>query len=105
MILKFEYGVLNSLTYRVTIELHLRQYRSWAKCVVVVVVVVVVFFGGGGNLAERNLGGSGKKIPKNFEILIPEIAANASNFKNYIWEYHLSILFLSPSLQNYWPLP
>ena len=38
-------------------------------------------FWGGPNLSERNLGGSGGKSPKIFEIFIPEIAANASNFK------------------------
>ena len=39
-----------------------------------------MFWGGGGgsNLAERNLKGSGGKP---LEIFIPEIAANASNFK------------------------
>ena len=50
------------------------QYRGWVKC-----------FGGGANLAERNLGGSGGgKTLKNFEIFIPEIAANASNFRNHL---------------------
>ena len=44
----------------------------------------VSFFlgGGGGNMVELNLGGYGKKILENFEILIPQIAAKASNFKN-----------------------
>ena len=38
---------------------------------------------GGADLAERNLGGSGRKKSQIiFEIFIPEIAANASNFKN-----------------------
>ena len=38
---------------------------------------------GGPKLAERNLRGSvGEKNLKIFEIFIPEIAANASNFKN-----------------------
>ena len=40
------------------------------------------FWGGGGNMVELNLGGYGKKILENFEILIPQIAAKASNFKN-----------------------
>ena len=49
------------------------QYRSWAKC----------FFWGGADLAEWNLGGvREKKNLKIFEIFIPEIASNASNFKN-----------------------
>ena len=38
--------------------------------------------GSGDNLAELNLGGSGDNPRKMFEISIPEIAANASNFKN-----------------------
>ena len=38
--------------------------------------------GGGGNLAKRNLRGSGGKPLQIFEIFIPEIAANASDFKN-----------------------
>ena len=52
------------------------QCRSWAKC--------LVFFlgGGGGNLAERNLGGPWENPRKIFEVFIPEIAADASNFKN-----------------------
>ena len=50
------------------------QYRSWAKC---------FFWRGGGDLAEWNLGGvREKKTLKIFEIFIPEIASNASNFKN-----------------------
>ena len=40
-------------------------YRSWAKC-----------------LAARNLGESEEKSLKIFEIFIPEIVANVSNFKN-----------------------
>ena len=40
------------------------------------------FLGGGGNLAERKLGAPRRKPLKFFEIYIPEIAANASNFKN-----------------------
>ena len=43
----------------------------------------VFFWGGGGRLgrAKPRLSG-GKKTRKSFEIFIPEIAANASNFKN-----------------------
>ena len=37
---------------------------------------------GGPNLAEQNLGGPGRNPQKIFEILFPEIAANASSFKN-----------------------
>ena len=40
------------------------------------------FFWGGGQLGEQKLEGSGGKPLKLFEIFIPEIAANASNFKN-----------------------
>ena len=48
------------------------------------VFFVFVFYlgGGGGNLAERNLMWSGRKPQKIIEIFFPEIAANASNFKN-----------------------
>ena len=44
-----------------------------------------MFFGGegGGNLAKRKLGGpGGGETPEIFGIFVPEIAANASNFKN-----------------------
>ena len=47
-----------------------------------IVVLLGFFFWGGGNLAERNLGDPGENPRKIFEIFIPEIAANASNFKN-----------------------
>ena len=62
------------------------------------------FFGGGGNLAERNLGGSEEKPLKIFEIFIPEIAANASNFKNQLTYMGKLIFyhFFSPFLHNYW---
>ena len=50
---------------------------NWAK--------FFFFFGGGeGNLAERNLGRSGGKTLKIFEIFIPEIVANACIFKNWL---------------------
>ena len=76
---------------------------------------VFLWWGGGGGvqLAERNLGGSEEKPLKIFEIFIPEIAANASNFKNQLTYmgklicYH----FFSPFPHNYWggghprPLP
>ena len=42
----------------------------------------IFFLGGGGYLAQWNLGGPGENPLKIFEIFIPEIAANASNFKN-----------------------
>ena len=41
-----------------------------------------MLFLGGGKIAKRNLGGSGENPLKIFEIFCPEIAANASNFKN-----------------------
>ena len=52
------------------------QYRSWAK--------YIYIGGGGGNLAERKLrvGGQGENTLESFEIFIPKIAANASNFKS-----------------------
>ena len=66
------------------------------------------FFGGGGNLAEQNLGGLGEKHWKTFEIFIPEIVANASNFRNYIiyiyiysWGTRLLRLLY---LHNYWEM-
>ena len=54
----------------------LTQYRSWAK--------YFFFFGGGGGAtwpSETYVGPGEKKTLKIFEIFIPEIAANASNFK------------------------
>ena len=50
------------------------QCRSWEKC--------FEEGRGGGDLVERNLGGMTENPRKIFEIAIPEIAANASNFKN-----------------------
>ena len=47
-----------------------------------------VFFLGGGGVGvgqlgrEKPRGGSGGEKPENFEIFIPKIAVNASNFKN-----------------------
>ena len=53
------------------------QYRSWVKC------FSLAGRGGGGELGRAKLRGSGELKPlKLFEIFIPEIAANASNFKN-----------------------
>ena len=55
------------------------QYRSWAKY-----IYIGGGGGGGGNLAERKLrvGGQGENTLESFEIFIPKIAANASNFKS-----------------------
>ena len=57
----------------------------------------------GPNLAERNLGGLREKPVNIFEIFLPEFAANASNFKNYlIYMGNSSIVtFFSPFLHNY----
>ena len=50
------------------------QYRSWQN---------VFFWGGGGaTWPSETYGGPGEKTLKIFEIFIPEIAANAPNFKN-----------------------
>ena len=57
-----------------------------------------LLFLGGGNLGVQNLRGPGGNLQEIFEIFIPEIIANASNF-NYIWRTHLLIL---SSLHNYW---
>ena len=57
--------------------------------------------GGGGDLAERNLGGTGGKNLKIFEIFIPEIAANASNFKKLAHIYgDLIYYYLSLSISR-----
>ena len=40
------------------------------------------FLGGGATWPSETYGGPGKKTLKIFEIFIPEIAANAPNFKN-----------------------
>ena len=57
---------------------------------------------GGGQLSRaKPTGVRGKKTLKIFEIFIPEIAANASNFKNYARIYgelicYYFFLFISP---------
>ena len=63
-----------------TEKTYLSQQLSYAQYVAG--QIVFFFWGGGATWPSESYGDSAEKPRKFFEFIIPEIAANASNFEN-----------------------